>query len=131
MTELTLAQLAEWLGGELTGDGACIARGVGPIEDAREDEVTFLANSRYERFAATTGAAAIIVGADYDGAGRNVIRCADPYHAFRQTMVRFYGFRQAEFEGAGRCDEGIGHVEVPGHRQPDTGRTARPDDGER
>ena len=99
MTEMTLAELAETLGGELAGDGKTVVRGVGPIEDAREDEVTFLANARYERYAARTRAAAILVARDYAGAGQSVIRCEDPYFAFRQAMVAFYGFREAEFEG--------------------------------
>lgn len=98
-TEMTLAELAERVGGELVGDAGRSVRGVGPIEDAREDEVTFLANARYERFAAKTRAAAILVAEDYDGAGKSLIRCADPYYAFRQAMVAFYGFRKCEFEG--------------------------------
>ena len=99
MTEMTLSQLAEMLGGKLRGDAAKVVRGLAPIETARGDEVAFLANAKYERYVAGTGAAAVIVAADYRGPGESLIRCEDPYFAFRNAMVAFYGFRRHCFEG--------------------------------
>jgi len=96
---MTLLEIAQMLGGELVGDPEKIIRGVGSIEDADEDEVTFLANVRYERRMGQTRAAAVIVAKDYAGAGESLIRCDDPYFAFRQAMVAFHGFREADFEG--------------------------------
>lgn len=99
MAEITLSELAEMIGGELVGDGARTVRGLGSIESARPDEVTFLANRRYEKFVGTTEAAAVIVPSDYAGPGRSLIRCKDAYFAFRQAMVAFYGFRRPPFDG--------------------------------
>jgi UDP-3-O-[3-hydroxymyristoyl] glucosamine N-acyltransferase len=99
MVEMTLSQLAQTLGGELVGDGERVVRGVAAIESAQTDQITFLANRRYERYVETSAAAAVIVAADYAGAGKSLIRCKDPYFAFRQAMVTFYGYRQPDFDG--------------------------------
>jgi UDP-3-O-[3-hydroxymyristoyl] glucosamine N-acyltransferase len=99
MKTMKLSELAEIIGGELTCDGGPQIRGLASIESAASDEVTFLANARYERYMKDTSAAAVIVGKDYRGAGRRLIRCEDPYFAFREAMVAFYGFRQPWFQG--------------------------------
>lgn len=99
MIEMTLKELADKLGGELVGDGERMVRAVGSLESAGADEVTFLANVRYEKYMADTRAVAVIVATDYAGAGESLIRCEDPYFAFRNAMIMFCGFRQPHFEG--------------------------------
>jgi len=100
MAEMTLKELAERVGGSLEGDGGRCVRGVAPLEGAGGEEVAFLANARYERFVATTGAAAVIVPAGYTGpAPCALIRCRDPYFAFREAMVALHGFRRPHFDG--------------------------------
>jgi len=99
MEDLTLGSLADRIGGVLEGDGALVVRGLASIEAAGPDEVTFLANVRYERYMKDTAAAAVIVGANYAGPGERLIRCADPYFAFREAMVVMHGFRRPHFEG--------------------------------
>ncbi len=99
MAEMTLHELAALVDGELLGDGGKVIRGVASLEDAGEDEISFLANQRYAPQVESTRAAAVIVGKNYDGVGRNLIRCQDPYFAFREAMVAFYGFRRPTFEG--------------------------------
>ena len=47
MKEITLTELAEMLGGELTVPGDVAIRGLASIDSAGPDEVTFLANVRY------------------------------------------------------------------------------------
>jgi UDP-3-O-[3-hydroxymyristoyl] glucosamine N-acyltransferase len=96
---MTLSELASLLGGDLTGDGRTVVRGVGTLDSAGRDEVTFLANPRYERHVQQTKAAAVIVSRDYAGPCKSLIRCGDPYLAFREAMVAFYGFRRPWFEG--------------------------------
>lgn len=102
MKQMTVNELAGLLGGKAEGDGGKIIRGVGPLECAKSYELAFLANVRYEKHLATTGAGAILVAEDFKGAvaaGVALIRCKDPYFSFRQAMVEFYGFRQPEFDG--------------------------------
>ena len=99
MVQMTLSELAGRLGGELVGDGEVVVRGLAPVDSAGPEEVTFLANQRYEKYVADSRAAAVIAAADYARPGKSLIRCADPYFAFRQAMVIFYGFREHPFEG--------------------------------
>ncbi len=42
-----LKELAEWVGGTVVGDGEVEIHGVAPIEDAKEGEITFIANPKY------------------------------------------------------------------------------------
>ena len=97
--EIPLGQLARELGGQLTGPPEVIIRGAASLSEAGEDQIAFLANARYEKHMAATRAAAVIVAQDYAGAGRNLIRCQDPYFAYRQAMVLLYGFRAHPFRG--------------------------------
>lgn len=97
--EYTLAALAEKLGGELTGDGRAVVRAAASLEEAGPDELSFLANPRYASRMAETKAAAVIVGKDYRGPGPALIRCEDPYFAFREAMRLLYGFRTHPFTG--------------------------------
>jgi UDP-3-O-[3-hydroxymyristoyl] glucosamine N-acyltransferase len=96
---MKLNKLAEMLGGELTGDGEKVIRGLASLEDAGDQDVSFLANIRYAGQMKSTRAAAVIVAKDYDGPGEGLIRCDDPYFAYREAMVAFYGFRKPPFSG--------------------------------
>lgn len=99
MADMTLGQLAERIGGRVDGGGDVVIHGVAPLETAGADEVAFLANDKYRRFMGRTQAAAVIVADDYDGPGETLIRCDDPYFAFREAMVVMYGFGRPAFEG--------------------------------
>lgn len=96
---ISLEELAERLGGELAAEGSQAIHGVAPLEAATAHEVSFLANPRYVQHMADSNAAAVIVATDYEGPGERLLRCRDPYRAFRDAMVLFYGFREHPFEG--------------------------------
>lgn len=83
----TLAQLAEKLGAELRlpagVSGEQIPAGLNTLQDASENEVSFLASANYRRFLVSTRACAVLVTAD------QAVTCPvaalivpDPYHAF-------------------------------------------------
>jgi len=98
---MTLSELAATIGATMEGDDR-VVRGMAPVEAAGSDEVAFLANKKYERYMADSKAAGVIVAQDYDGpvgASTALLRCADPYYAYRQAMVAVYGFRAPGFEG--------------------------------
>ena len=99
---MTLAELAQKIGGQLVGDGGRVVTGAAPLDSAGPGEVSFLANPRYAKHMAQTKAAGVIVSADYDEAPVPLIRCKDPYFAFRQAMVALYGFRKPPFIGVHR-----------------------------
>jgi UDP-3-O-[3-hydroxymyristoyl] glucosamine N-acyltransferase len=98
-TEIKLGELAKRLGGELSGDPEMVIHGMGTLADASAEEISFLANSRYEKYMSLTKAAAVIVATSYAGPAGRLIRCQDPYFAFCQAMVLLYGQRGHPFSG--------------------------------
>jgi len=59
--ELTVARLAEHIGAELFGEGGGVLKGVGPLESAGEDEVSFVSDLKYLRKSYNSAAGAFIV----------------------------------------------------------------------
>jgi len=88
--ELTLSQVAEYIDGTLEGDGSVKIYGVAKIKDARQGEVTFISNPRYEKFIDSTEASAVIVSEDFPGTTKAVIRAKNPYYAFLKLLHYFH-----------------------------------------
>jgi UDP-3-O-[3-hydroxymyristoyl] glucosamine N-acyltransferase len=88
--EIRLADLAARIGAVLAGPADVTVSGVGPIEEAGEGEVTFLANPRYARFACTTKAAAIIAREPVAGAKAAFLLSDNPYLAFARAVEAFH-----------------------------------------
>ncbi len=88
---LTLADIAAYVGGTVSGDGQVRITGLGKIQGAHEGELTFLANPRYAKYVASTHASAIIVGEDFHGpCPIPAIRVKDPYFAFLKAVRLFH-----------------------------------------
>ena len=64
--KLTVEQLARQIDAKLIGKGSAVITGVGPIEAAREDEVTFITSDKYKSALAKSRAAAVIVAEPMD-----------------------------------------------------------------
>jgi UDP-3-O-[3-hydroxymyristoyl] glucosamine N-acyltransferase len=87
--KVTLETVARAVGGTVVGDGSIEITGVAGIREAREGELTFLANPRYESYLADTRASAIIVAENHLDLGKPLIQNANPYLAFLKA-VRFF-----------------------------------------
>ncbi len=88
MVSYALKELARLVGGEIVGSGDVRITGVAGIKEAREGEITFLANSKYESYLATTHASAVIADRD-DGSPKPLIKVSNPYLAFLKVMSLF------------------------------------------
>jgi UDP-3-O-[3-hydroxymyristoyl] glucosamine N-acyltransferase len=88
--EKTVQELAEYLGGQVRGDGTARISGLGTLDDAGEGKITFLANPRYAAKVATTRASAVILPLGAEGHGRTIIEVANPYLAFAKLLTLFY-----------------------------------------
>jgi UDP-3-O-[3-hydroxymyristoyl] glucosamine N-acyltransferase len=84
-----LSELAARLDCRLVGDGSIEISRVSGIQDAGPGDVTFLANSKYERLLASTRASAIILREDAPAAPAAALRTADPYLAFARAVRLF------------------------------------------
>jgi len=68
---------------------------VATLEDAGPDDISFLANVKYEKALHTTKAGAVLVSDDQSAPRHlTVLRVADPYAAVMMVMVRIHGFRR-------------------------------------
>jgi UDP-3-O-[3-hydroxymyristoyl] glucosamine N-acyltransferase len=86
---VTLDEIARSVGGAVIGDGSIEITGVAGIREAREGELTFLANPRYEPYLSKTRASAIIVAENHLDLGKPLIQNPNPYLAFLNA-VRFF-----------------------------------------
>lgn len=87
---MKLSELAGRLSCTLDGDGNLEIRGVAPIEDAAEGDITFLANRKYIQKLKDSHASAVIVSSDFAISGRNVLRSSNPYLTFAQAAALFH-----------------------------------------
>lgn len=86
---MRLVDIATRLGCALEGGEDLEITGVAGLEEAKANEITFLANPKYRRKALGTQAAAIIAGLDTQLPGRNVLRTENPYLAFARALELF------------------------------------------
>lgn len=95
--KISLKQLANQLGATVHlphgSSDDVIIEGVAPIDKAPANSVTFLTNPDYLKFASSTKAAAIIVGAALQDCQRPQIVHKNPYWAFAMTAQIFAGTR--------------------------------------
>lgn len=90
--EISIGALSELVGGRVLGDKACLVNDVGSIEEAKENEITFVTSLKHVSRVKESKAGAIIVPEDAGEAeeltGRNIILVTDPYMAFARVMEK-------------------------------------------
>jgi UDP-3-O-[3-hydroxymyristoyl] glucosamine N-acyltransferase len=84
----TLREIAKLLDGEVVGDADIVITGVSGIKEAREGDITFLANPKYLPLMEKTRASAIITSKEIKTAPKPIIRTENPSLAFAK-MVSF------------------------------------------
>lgn len=96
----TLAQLAGHLDSkgmacQLQGDPQVCVATVETLEDARDGQISFLANPKYEKLLATTRAAAVVVDRQVRSPqDLNLLRVDDPYAAITVLIEHLHGHRR-------------------------------------
>ena len=85
----TLKEIAELVGGEITGDSNVVIKGVAGIKEAEDGDITFLANPKYAPLINTTHASAIITDYDVAGGPKPLIRTKNPSLAFAKVISSF------------------------------------------
>ena len=86
------SQVALIINGKIEGDPAVTVNSFGKIEEARDGQLSFLANPKYEEFLYSTGASIIIINEDYilkAPIKRTLIRVADAYTAFAILLSKY------------------------------------------
>lgn len=87
---LTLAEVAAEIGARLEGDGERVVTGLGTIQSATSEQLTFLANPRYRGYLETTRAAAVLcTQSEAEGCPVPALVVDNPYLAFARISHRF------------------------------------------
>ena len=82
----TLKEIAEFLGGEIVGDPNMIITGVCGIKEAKNGDITFVANPKYLGLMDNTEASAIITSLEVKEGPRPIIRIENPSLAFARMV---------------------------------------------
>ena len=92
--EKSAAELAELLGGTVSGNPDVSVIALGKIETAVAGELTFLANDKYEKFVYESQASIVVVSDEFSPksplpADLTLIKVADPYSAFANLLEAY------------------------------------------
>jgi UDP-3-O-[3-hydroxymyristoyl] glucosamine N-acyltransferase len=82
----TLKEIASIIDGEIIGDENIVVTGICGIKEAKEGDLTFIANSRYLPLMNHTKASAIITSKDVKSAPKPIIRTENPSMAFAKMV---------------------------------------------
>jgi UDP-3-O-[3-hydroxymyristoyl] glucosamine N-acyltransferase len=91
--EFTINQVAAMLGGEVKGNGNDKIRMLAKIQEARQGEIAFLSNPKYEQYIYTTKASAVIVKKDFQAKKEvlsTLILVEDPYISFTALLEQYH-----------------------------------------
>jgi UDP-3-O-[3-hydroxymyristoyl] glucosamine N-acyltransferase len=88
---VTVRQLAEWVRGELLGDGDQLISAARPLADAQPGDITFVEHDRHLAAWHACRASAAIVPPGVPVNGRPLIRVPDPLMAFAQVVQHLRG----------------------------------------
>ncbi len=100
--QFTATQIALLINGKIEGDPNISVSSFGKIEEAKEGQLTFFANSKYEEFLYTTSASIIIINESYEllhSVKSVFIRVADAYLAFATLLTKFQEISQEQHSG--------------------------------
>jgi len=90
---MELEEIAVFLSGKIEGDKNINITGVGKIEVAGRNEITFISNPLYEKFFRETNAGAVIVSNDFEVKEKrndiSLLRVDDPYLSFLKLLEKF------------------------------------------
>ena len=87
---MKLGEIANLLSCELEGDGSIEILSVATLESAREGDLSFLTNSKYQNEAKQTKASAILVAHDCPPLSLALLRHENPYLAFAKAVEIFF-----------------------------------------
>jgi UDP-3-O-[3-hydroxymyristoyl] glucosamine N-acyltransferase len=84
-----LIELAEWTGGTVVGDEEVEIHGVASIDEAKEGEITFIANPKYLSKLNQTRASAVVVSSEVTFREKPLLCVKNPYLAFARILTLF------------------------------------------
>lgn len=96
------AQIALLINGKVEGDASVAVSSFGKIEEAKQGQLTFFANPKYEDFLYSTGASIIIINETCElkqPIAATLIRVPDAYTAFATLLGKYQEIMQQQLTG--------------------------------
>ncbi|MCX5776964.1 MAG: UDP-3-O-(3-hydroxymyristoyl)glucosamine N-acyltransferase [Candidatus Firestonebacteria bacterium] len=87
---LKLQEIAEITGGKLSGEADINIYRVAELSEAKDGDISFVAEEKILKHAGSSGASAFIVKEGFSLPGKNIISVANPHYAVAKTMERLY-----------------------------------------
>src|ERR1700733_11464181 len=90
--QFNAAQIAMLINGKLEGNADAVVASFGKIEEAREGQLSFLANPKYEEYLYNTQASVVIVNDSLElkqPVSSTLIRVPDAYTAFATLLAKY------------------------------------------
>lgn len=96
------SQIALLINGKIEGDPNVSVMSFGKIEEAKQGELSFLANPKYEDYLYTTNASVIIISESFElkqPLAATLIRVPDAYTAFATLLTKYQEIMQQQLSG--------------------------------
>lgn len=90
--EVKAIDIAQLIGGQIIGDGEVVVNSPAGIEEAQENQITFLGNPKYEKYLYSTNAGIVIIPNELElrgGSDTTFIKVKDVYLALAQLFKAF------------------------------------------
>ncbi len=100
--QFSAAQIASIIGGEIEGDASASVTSFGKIEEAKNGQLAFLANPKYEGFLYTTKASVVIINNSLElkkSVSSTLIRVPDAYTAFTLLLQKYEAMSTVNLSG--------------------------------
>lgn len=100
--QFTAAQIAQIINGKIEGHDDAAVSSFGKIEEAKEGQLAFLANPKYEDFLYTTKASIIIINKTLElkqPLEATLVRVQDPYSAFATLLDTYQQIKTQQLTG--------------------------------
>ena len=96
------SQIAQLINGKVEGNPDTAVASFGKIEDAKQGELSFLANPKYEEYLYSTKASVIIINDGFElkqPVAATLIRVPDAYSAFATLLTKYQEIMQQQLSG--------------------------------
>lgn len=100
--QFNASQISSLINGTIEGDAGIVVNSFGKIEDAKQGQLSFLANPKYEEYIYSTGASVIIINDALElkhPVSATLIRVKDAYSAFAQLLTFYQEMQTRSMSG--------------------------------
>ena len=100
--QFTAAQISLIINGKVEGNADAVVTSFGKIEEANQNQLTFLANPKYEDYLYSTNASIVILSDNYElkePIHPTLIRVPDAYTAFAQLLSKYQELATQQLKG--------------------------------